>query len=78
VNSFAGLNEYNIRHGGSAEIACLPASTDEAMEEKLSIYPNPAKDILTIEYKGPSLKYYSYELLHTDGQKIKTGVLKIL
>lgn len=67
ILDFSVINNYMIEYGGSAEISCMPLTTDELGAEEVKIYPNPSKGLFHIEVDNNDHQVFEVELLNTAG-----------
>ncbi len=68
----AALN--GARSGLLENTACLPTSTSQSMESKVSIFPNPARDFVYVKNTSDQVQESRYQIFTTKGQKIKEGI----
>lgn len=61
---FIGITNFNITVSGSTSV------NEEALQNEVSIYPNPVQHLLTIDLSRSSLAYSSYEIINLQGQSI--------
>jgi subtilisin-like proprotein convertase family protein len=61
---FIGVTNFEI------EVNELTSTKEELLGEDIVIYPNPAKDQLTIDLSKSTLKYVSFNILNIQGQSL--------
>ena len=78
------INRYEIGYiriplvyGASAQRKAKENDETEILMQKFSIYPNPAKDYITIEYAGEPNKTATIELYNLMGQLAKQKTIEI-
>lgn len=54
------------------------ATNENAVQSKISVYPNPVKDFLTIDFNSEKLENSRYQLFDGTGRMINQGELKNL
>jgi subtilisin-like proprotein convertase family protein len=61
---FIGITNFEI------EVNELTSIKDDLLNEVIGIYPNPAKDQITIDLTRSSQKYLSFDIMNIQGQKV--------
>lgn len=52
------------------------ATNDSAIQSTISVYPNPVKDFLTVDFNSEKLENSSYQLFDVSGKIVNQGNLK--
>jgi len=67
----SSVHEYRIEHGGSAEISCdLVSNREIQIDKNITLFPNPVKDYLKIEWNSNSITTKEVSIFTVNGQKI--------
>ncbi len=54
------------------------STTENATNKKITVYPNPVKDFLTVDFNSEKLEKATYQFFDISGKSIKRGELKDL
>jgi hypothetical protein len=68
-----GLDQEEYGNASSMRIAHIENS---ATEEAFKVYPNPASDNVTIDYKLDDGQIGNYEIINLSGQRVQSGYLQ--
>jgi len=68
-------NEVSEGVQQSYEISALGTPESGIVENNISLYPNPVKDVLFVDFNQESFGNSSYQLFNSQGQMIRQGTL---
>ena len=74
-----GSSNENMNQGIQQHVEVIPVKSIEGLKDgelKLSVYPNPAEEFITIDILSSDFEHLSYAIFNTEGKEIESNLLQ--